>query len=156
MSSIGPTVGAGGGDRPLDPAHRQETVEGDGAVVGELEASRLERDLGVVAGVEEVGALDDVGAELRRAPDGDRVDACAAGQAWSLGAGLEACLDIVEAGAERSHAHVTQLRLEGRVVGIGGEGPGEGVDGGGGHRLASFGRGGLAVRSWSVPSVRAA
>ena len=31
----------------------------------ELEAARLERDLGVVAGVEEVLALDDVGAELR-------------------------------------------------------------------------------------------
>ena len=29
-------VGAGGGDRPLDPAHRQQTVEGDGAVVGEV------------------------------------------------------------------------------------------------------------------------
>ncbi len=71
---------AGGGDRPLDAPHRQMTVEGDAAVVGELEAARLERDLGVVGGVEEVVAVDDMGAELVRARDGDRVDARAAGQ----------------------------------------------------------------------------
>ena len=115
-------VRARGGDGPLAlPRIVRRPLERDGPVLGDVEPRRGERDLGVAAGVEEVLAVDDVRAELGRPLDRDRVDAGAAGEARPVRAVLEPGRDVLEAGSERADAHVPQLGLEGRVVGIGGE-----------------------------------
>src|SRR5918996_1666317 len=85
-----PAMGAAGGERACDATHRQRALELDGAVGVEDELARLERELRMVAGVEELRSLDDVGAELGRARDVDRLDARAADQAVSVARGLEA------------------------------------------------------------------
>ena len=146
-------VRARGRHGALHSAHGQRPLEGGGPVLGEVEPRRGERDLGVPAGVEEVLAVDDVGAELGRPLDRDRVDAGAAGEARPVRAVLEPGGDVLEAGSKRADAHVPQLGLEGRVVGVGGEAARERRDGGG-HRVAPSGAG--VERTAAVSCTRAA
>ena len=87
------------------------------------------------AGVEEVLAVDDVGAELGRPFDRDRVDASAAGEVQPVRAVLEPGRDVLEPGPEGADAHVSQLGLEGRMLGVCGKAARERRDDGS-HRVA--------------------
>src|SRR5215208_1202946 len=99
--------GAGRGDRARDALDRELALDGDGAVLAEVDVARAERHLGVAGGVEELRAQD-VGAELLRRADRDRLD---------LGGAVEAAVgqhrgDLVERALEEADALVADREAE--------------------------------------------
>jgi hypothetical protein len=109
-SAAGAVHGALGLDRLRDALDGQVARDDGGAVLAEVELGRGERDLGVVRGVEELGAQD-VGAELLGGADRDRLDLRGADQATTR----ERRLDRVERAAEDGDALVADGEAEARV-----------------------------------------
>jgi hypothetical protein len=84
-----------------------------------------DRDLGVVARVEEVGAVDDVLPELARAPDRDRLDRRRPLEPHLGVAGHEAGRELLEPGPEERDPHVPDGELDRRVRRVDDVGPDE-------------------------------
>jgi len=122
LAGAGPL--AARGDRPGDALDGELAVEIEAAVLLEAQVGRAEAHLGVVPGVEEV-RREEVGAQLRRLVDGDRLDLRRALQHEPVLLGAQGRRRLRHHAAEPEGAGVADLEGEGRGDRLGPVGPGE-------------------------------